>query len=109
MLWATLTHLSCSPNFPRASYVNERMLMHEPNNYCSTVQVIQCVDRFLSVSVQQHLVKEVKKTLKLKSFACQKGQKMSLNIKDILNHLPTCIPLKEIIKFFFLGTSPAWT
>ena len=27
---ATLTHLSCSPNFPRASYLDERMLMCEP-------------------------------------------------------------------------------
>ena len=27
---ATLTHLSCSPNFPYASYVDERMLMYEP-------------------------------------------------------------------------------
>ena len=27
---ATLTHLSCSPNFPRASYLDERTLMYEP-------------------------------------------------------------------------------
>ena len=27
---ATLTHLSCSPNFPRASYLDERTLTHEP-------------------------------------------------------------------------------
>ena len=27
---ATLTHLSCSPNFPRASYLNERTLTYEP-------------------------------------------------------------------------------
>ena len=26
----TLTHLSCSPNFPRASYLDERTLTHEP-------------------------------------------------------------------------------
>ena len=26
---ATLTHLSCSPNFPRASYIDERTLTHE--------------------------------------------------------------------------------
>ena len=25
----TLTHLSCSPNFPRASYLDERTLTHE--------------------------------------------------------------------------------
>ena len=28
--WATLTHLSCSPNFPRASYLDERTLTYEP-------------------------------------------------------------------------------
>ena len=27
---ATLTHLSCSPNFLRASYLDERTLNHEP-------------------------------------------------------------------------------
>ena len=27
---ATLTHLSCSPNLPRASYLDERTLMYEP-------------------------------------------------------------------------------
>ena len=27
---ATLTHLSCSPNFPCASYLDERMLTYEP-------------------------------------------------------------------------------
>ena len=27
---ATLTHLSCSPNLPRASYLNERTLTYEP-------------------------------------------------------------------------------
>ena len=27
---ATLTHLSCSPNFPRASYLDERTLSYEP-------------------------------------------------------------------------------
>ena len=27
---ATLTHLSCSPNFPRASYFDERTLKYEP-------------------------------------------------------------------------------
>ena len=27
---ATLTHLSCSPNFPRASYLDERTLTNEP-------------------------------------------------------------------------------
>ena len=27
---ATLTHLSCSPNFPCASYLDERTLMYEP-------------------------------------------------------------------------------
>ena len=27
---ATLTHLSCSPNFPRASYLDERTLTYEP-------------------------------------------------------------------------------
>ena len=27
---ATLTHLSCSPNFPRASYLDEHTLMSEP-------------------------------------------------------------------------------
>ena len=26
----TLMHLSCSPNFPRASYLGERMLTYEP-------------------------------------------------------------------------------
>ena len=26
----TLTHLSCSPNFPRASYLDERTLTYEP-------------------------------------------------------------------------------
>ena len=27
--WETLTHLSCSPNFPRASYLDERTLTYE--------------------------------------------------------------------------------
>ena len=27
---ATLTHLSCSPNFPRSSYLDERTLTYEP-------------------------------------------------------------------------------
>ena len=27
---ATLTHLSCSPNFPCASYLDEGMLIYEP-------------------------------------------------------------------------------
>ena len=27
---ATLKHLSCSPNFPRASYLDERTLTYEP-------------------------------------------------------------------------------
>ena len=27
---ATLTYLSCSPNLPRASYLDERTLTHEP-------------------------------------------------------------------------------
>ena len=27
---ATLTHLSCSPNFPRTSYLDESTLMYEP-------------------------------------------------------------------------------
>ena len=27
---ATLTHLSCSPNFPSASYLDERTLTYEP-------------------------------------------------------------------------------
>ena len=27
---ATLTHLFCSPNFPRVSYLDERTLTHEP-------------------------------------------------------------------------------
>ena len=27
---ATFTHLSCSPNFPRASYLDERTLTYEP-------------------------------------------------------------------------------
>ena len=27
---ATLTHLSCSPNFPRTSYLDERTLTYEP-------------------------------------------------------------------------------
>ena len=27
---ATLTHLSCSPDFPRATYLDERTLTHEP-------------------------------------------------------------------------------
>ena len=27
---ATLTHLSCSSNFPRASYLDERTLTYEP-------------------------------------------------------------------------------
>lgn len=26
----TLTHLSCSPSFPRASYLSKRTLTHEP-------------------------------------------------------------------------------
>ena len=26
----TVMHLSCSPNFPRASYLDERTLMYEP-------------------------------------------------------------------------------
>ena len=30
MPWATLTHLSCSPNFPHASYLNERAVTYEP-------------------------------------------------------------------------------
>ena len=29
-LRATLTRLSCSPNFPRASYLDERTLTYEP-------------------------------------------------------------------------------
>ena len=29
-LRATLMHLSCSPNFPRASYLDERTLTYEP-------------------------------------------------------------------------------
>ena len=29
MPWATLTHLSCSPNFPCASYLDERTLTYE--------------------------------------------------------------------------------
>ena len=28
--WATLMRLSCSPNFPRASYLDERTLTYEP-------------------------------------------------------------------------------
>ena len=28
--YTTLAHLSCSPNFPRASYLDECMLMYEP-------------------------------------------------------------------------------
>ena len=31
---ATLTHLSCSPNFPRASYLDERTLTYEPIVNC---------------------------------------------------------------------------
>ena len=27
---ATITHLSCPPNFPRASYLDERTLTYEP-------------------------------------------------------------------------------
>ena len=30
MPWATLMHLSCSPNFLHASYLNEHTLMYEP-------------------------------------------------------------------------------
>ena len=28
--YTTLAHLSCSPNFPRASYLDECMLTYEP-------------------------------------------------------------------------------
>ena len=34
----TLTHLSCSPNFPRASYLDERTLTYEPIvNWCHDI------------------------------------------------------------------------
>ena len=38
---ATLTHLSCSPNFPRASYLDERTLTYEPivNCYLQSVEL----------------------------------------------------------------------
>ena len=41
---ATLTHLSCSPNFPRASYLDERTLTYEPivNFYMLYIWRIHC-------------------------------------------------------------------
>ena len=39
--WATLTHLSCSPNFLRASCFNERMLMYEPIVNCSRGRMLR--------------------------------------------------------------------
>ena len=30
---ATLMHLSCSPNFPRASYLDERTMTHAPMRF----------------------------------------------------------------------------
>ena len=33
-----LTHLSCSPNFPRASNLDERTLTHEPIVYQRTIE-----------------------------------------------------------------------
>ena len=42
---ATLTHLSCSPNFPRASYLDERTLTYEPIvNYSNLLDFLKSVD-----------------------------------------------------------------
>ena len=38
---ATLSHLSCSPNFPRASYLDERTLTNEPIVTCKLESLIK--------------------------------------------------------------------
>ena len=40
---ATLTHLSCSPNFPRASYLDERTRTYEPvvNYYVHLMSIVE--------------------------------------------------------------------
>ena len=48
---ATLMHLSCSPNFPHASYLNERMLMYEPIvNYCCFLDDVCPLCQFIMYS-----------------------------------------------------------
>ena len=42
------THLSCSPNFPRASYLDERTLTYEPIVKCTALlKQIDCVKNIL--------------------------------------------------------------
>ena len=49
---ATLTHLSCSPNFPRTSYLDERTLTYEPIvKYTSAM----CEETLLAQSRQNRL------------------------------------------------------
>ena len=44
---ATLTHLSCFPNFPHASYLNEGTLTYEPIVNCLMINsfILPCMEK----------------------------------------------------------------
>ena len=74
MTHITLTHLSCSPNFPRALYLDERTLTYEPIvNYLalSSISSISFLSFFLLLSRfwsfrYQHLVNFMRMVLRTK-------------------------------------------
>ena len=47
---ATLTHLSCSPNFPRASYLDERTADERTATPRATLTHLSCYPNFPSAS-----------------------------------------------------------
>ena len=65
---ATLTHLLCSPNFPRASDLDERTLTYEPLVKFSIAKLRQLIQLAFGVARQQHYCNDLGLKLNLNLF-----------------------------------------
>ena len=65
---ATLTHLLCSPNFPRASDLDERTLTYEPLVKFSRAKLRQLIQLAFGVARQQHYCNDIGLKLNLNLF-----------------------------------------
>ena len=73
---ATLTHLSCSPNFPRTSYLDERTLTYEP------------IVKYTSATCEETLLAQSRQN-RLKSVSTRApGSRASCHLTDFNETLP---------------------
>ena len=58
---ATLTHLSCSPNFPRASYLDERTLTYEPIVNCKAGVMATTIRENTKIQLRRGYLEKLRK------------------------------------------------